>query len=362
MTPTLGFRILGGCAGDRRLVIWQAAFAGYAACEPNAKVDSEGYLSAFLFGDDFGSRANRERVDVKGFRGDCGSNWLWIDIDSRDLIIAHDHAKRLAAGLCVRYSLDGDELLIFFSGAKGFHVGLPLSLADSPDAHIDFNQVCRALVEVLADELAVTVDTGIYDKARAFRAPNSRHPKSGKHKRRIEFDEVLYLSTEANLRLARDPNPFDIPEPPPANAKAIADWQAACSLVAAKQQAVAERRDLGDATLNRLTLQFIRQGATAGERQTRLFSAAANLAEFDCPPLLAHALLSEVALDSGFARQTTVASQRYSGRSNTSSRIRRGTCGSARTRTGDHRSHCRPTLLFETAVRFSKFGSDDGCV
>jgi hypothetical protein len=30
-----------------------------------------------------------------------------------------------------------------------------------------------------------------------------------------------------------------------------------------------------------------------------LFSAAANLAEFGCPPALAHALLTETALDSG---------------------------------------------------------------
>jgi hypothetical protein len=32
-----------------------------------------------------------------------------------------------------------------------------------------------------------------------------------------------------------------------------------------------------------------------------VFSAAANLAEFGCPPALAHALLTESALDSGLA-------------------------------------------------------------
>lgn len=36
-----------------------------------------------------------------------------------------------------------------------------------------------------------------------------------------------------------------------------------------------------------------------GDRHRLLFSAAANLAEFGCPPALAHELLTESALDSG---------------------------------------------------------------
>ena len=38
-----------------------------------------------------------------------------------------------------------------------------------------------------------------------------------------------------------------------------------------------------------------------GDRHRLLFSAAANLAEFGCPPALAHALLSEAGLDSGLS-------------------------------------------------------------
>ncbi|HEY2159261.1 MAG TPA: hypothetical protein VGH33_26785 [Isosphaeraceae bacterium] len=48
-----------------------------------------------------------------------------------------------------------------------------------------------------------------------------------------------------------------------------------------------------------LTREFIREGAVEGEREKRLFQAAANLAELDCPAELAHALLTESALDSG---------------------------------------------------------------
>jgi hypothetical protein len=51
--------------------------------------------------------------------------------------------------------------------------------------------------------------------------------------------------------------------------------------------------------LNRGTLDFICNGAAQGQRSSRLFCAAANLGEFDCPIELAHALLSESGLDSG---------------------------------------------------------------
>jgi len=53
------------------------------------------------------------------------------------------------------------------------------------------------------------------------------------------------------------------------------------------------------AKLNRATLEFIRDGATSGDRHRLLFSAAANLAEFGCSLELAEALLTESALDSG---------------------------------------------------------------
>jgi hypothetical protein len=51
--------------------------------------------------------------------------------------------------------------------------------------------------------------------------------------------------------------------------------------------------------LNRGTIDFIRDGAPEGERATRLFGAAANLAELGSPLLLAFELLRPAALDCG---------------------------------------------------------------
>jgi hypothetical protein len=87
-----------------------------------------------------------------------------------------------------------------------------------------------------------------------------------------------------------------------ADPQAAADWQAALQAVEREAEAEAARRAAvanGVPGLNRATLDFIRDGADRGDRHRLLFSAAANLAEFSCPPALAHALLTEAALDSG---------------------------------------------------------------
>jgi hypothetical protein len=299
--PRLGFRVLGGAMNRRRLVDAGAALAGYAACDPRAEVAREAYLSAFVFGDDFRRHLN-ETGSTAGFDGACWTPFLWIDLDSpEDLDRALSDARRLVSAILHRYpTLDDDALLIFFSGSKGYHVGLPTVWGPAPSA--GFHRVARRFAEGLAAAAGVTIDTGVYDKVRLFRAPNSRHPKTGLHKRRLSFDELLRLSAARIRQLAAAPEPFELPTVTSADPQALADWQGAEAAVTREAEAKAQRRATvahGAPQLNRQTLDFIREGADQGDRHRLLFSAAANLAEFGCPPALALALLTEAALDSG---------------------------------------------------------------
>lgn len=299
-----GFRIVGDCAGRRRLVDHAAAFAAYARCDAQAEVEREAYLSAFTFGQDF-----REHLDrlgtTKGFCGQCSAPLLWWDIDRPDdLPRAQADAGRLAVAVAERYAIAADALLLFFSGSKGFHVGLPCSLWTPPPG-TDFHRVARRLCESLAQETGVEIDSGVYDKVRAFRAPNSRHPRTGLFKRRLDVRDVLHLDTAAILTQAKAPAPFDLPELAADDGdadRAADDWNTAAAQVRQQAQAKATRQQGSSGpTLNRLTLDFIRDGAAVGDRHRLLFSAAANLAEYGCPPTLAHALLSDSALDSGLS-------------------------------------------------------------
>ncbi len=306
MTDVLGFRIVGPCTSERRLVDWQAAFVAHASLDDRIDANQEAYLSAFVFGDDF-ERHLKDAGSTKGFDGPCGSEFIWFDIDrTNDLETAQRDAARLSLFIVERYGLDEDELLIYFSGSKGFHVGLTTKLW-TPTPFTSFHGVARRFAETLATAASVAIDIGVYDKVRAFRAPNSRHPKSGLHKRALTLDELMYLSVERIQELAREPLPFDLPSVSSKCHRAATDWQEAAQRVDQEAEAARQKRIVsnGSGTLNRATLDFIRDGASAGDRHRLLFSAAANLAEFATVAELIHAVLSQAALESGLSPSET---------------------------------------------------------
>jgi hypothetical protein len=300
-----GFRVAGHRAGRRRLVDWRAAFAGYAACDPAAQLDREAYLSHFVFGADFADYLERNGSEG-GYSGPCGADVIHWDIDrADDLDAALSDARRLAARILYRYrELDDDDLLIFPSGAKGFHIGVPTALwGPMPSTH--FHDVARRFCQAHAERAGVAIDMKIYSRTRLLRAANSRHARTGLYKRRLALDELMNLSVAGNLDLAREPMPFAVPTPSTLSPIAAADW--ADAAVAVERRAVERRvtyRD-GSHRLTKTTLAFIREGAVEGERAVAVFRAAANLAEMGCPDALAHALLTDAALDSGLMPSET---------------------------------------------------------
>jgi hypothetical protein len=307
-THPYGFRIVGDCSGERRLIDWWAAFNAGAACDERARIGSEAYLSGFTFAGGFAAHL-KSTGSVKGFDGSCHAAFAWWDIDvPHDLEKARIDAAKLAVGICDRFAMNDDDLLTFYSGSKGFHLGLPTSLWEPPPS-ADFHRIARRFCEKVAQSAGVTIDSGIYDKVRAFRAPNSRHPKTGLHKRRLPLKALMELSAAAIADLAKMPEPFDVPMPSSSGRCAwncSADWNVATEYVRGEAEANAKHRAAvadGNATarLNQLTLAFIRDGAGQGDRHRLLYSAARNLAEFDCSRALAAALLNESALDSGLS-------------------------------------------------------------
>src|SRR5262249_13369778 len=151
------YRIVGNLATRRRLVDAGVALATYAACHPQAEVDREAYLSAFWFGADFRDYLSQIGVP-KGYNGICWTPFVWWDIDSAARPPrALNEARRLAGAILERYrSLDDDALLLFFSGAKGFHVGLPTFWVPAPS--LDFNRVARQFAEGFAQLASVSID------------------------------------------------------------------------------------------------------------------------------------------------------------------------------------------------------------
>jgi hypothetical protein len=302
-----GFRVVGHRAGRRRLIDWRAAFAAYADCDPQAHPEREAYLSHFVFGQDFAQYLEREGTE-KGYGGSCGADWLFWDIDrENDLALALRDARRLAGTILERFrEFDDDHLLVFLSGGKGVHVGIPTVW--HPSLSPTFNATAKSFCLAIAEAANVVVDGLIYSKTRLFRAPNSRHPKTGLFKSRLTLDELTHLKTDAIVERARHPAPFEIPSGPALCVSAADEWSKARRVVERQAERIQAPRD-GNVEISAFLRRFIRDGEVdADKRAVATFRAAAELSElheavgFDA---LAHALLADVALDSGLTPSET---------------------------------------------------------
>jgi hypothetical protein len=309
MTPDrfpYAFRILGPLDGPRKRVDADAAHAAYRSCDSRAQVDREAYLSHFRFDESF-----REHLAVTGStRGFSGATWaeeMVFDIDVEgNLAVALDATRQLVVSLVKQYATPPKGITVHFSGYKGFHVGLPTRLWLAGGG-LNFHRVAGVFAGRVAAQAGVRIDTSVYDRVRALRAPNSRHPKSGLHKRHIPIALFETITAEQVVELAVHPEPFAFPD---CNVLPIVDrlaweWQHASEAVALEERAAAQRRadvasGLARPTLNRLTLEIIRgEPIQTGDRHRLIYSAARDLAEKGAPRHLVDALLREVALDTG---------------------------------------------------------------
>lgn len=303
-----GFRIVGPCTGDRRRVHAPTAFAAYCRCDAKAGVDREAYLAAFQFADDFAEHLARTGSPA-GFTGSTWAPFVWCDVDRDEaaggVARALADTRQLVDTLDERFGVPRDVLVPFVSGGKGMHLGIPTALW-SPTASPDFHAVARQFVETVATAAGVAVDAGVFDRVRAFRAPNSRHPKTGLHKRFVPVEILDTVTVDGVLEMARMPEPFDVPSTDGVESAdmLVAVWDAAGRAVADKAAAVEQQRlevASGNraARVNKLTRAVLNGEVVEGDRHRLIFSAAANLAELGCPLSAVCALLTEPALDTG---------------------------------------------------------------
>jgi len=132
----------------------------------------------------------------------CYSDYLWFDIDNAVLDVSLVNARQLIINIERIDSTLSELMLIFFSGAKGFHIGLPSALFGmEPSA--DLPRIHKILAKMIAKD--VSIDTAIYEHNRLWRIPNTKNSKSGLYKIQLTNDQLAILTIEEIKELAKHP-------------------------------------------------------------------------------------------------------------------------------------------------------------
>src|SRR5262249_30330556 len=137
---------------------------------------------------------------------------------------------------------------------------------------------------------------------RLWRCWNSRHERSGRFKRRLGLDELLYLDHDRHTELARERFPFE-PPGPVRSALLDEDWTRALAAARADRPAYhAEVARHRDGALTDAAWRFLIGEATRPGRHDGCVHAAAVLARAGCPKGLAFDLLARAAEACGMVR------------------------------------------------------------
>lgn len=155
-------RIVGGFYADGVTNSRKRCFVREAhreACEASDAVTrkTDYYLSMFEFPEAF-----LQEVAVTGktagYNGVCGGQFLWFDIDREgDLESAVKDTMKLIEHIVATFGLTPENMQVFFSGAKGFHVGISTQVfGEAAMPSEGFNSLCKAVAERIGKEAGVT--------------------------------------------------------------------------------------------------------------------------------------------------------------------------------------------------------------
>lgn len=231
-------------------------------------------------------RNEHGKPTVKGYRGPAWGDYQWIDIDYPDLAEALEAARTALQTLEARFDVPPQYVRCYFSGSKGFHLGLHWSLFGDVEPGPHIPSTYRAMAQRMVGDV-LPIDESVYDHVRPWRLSNTRNSKSGLYKIPLSAAEVLHLPIEEIRRLAARPRPESQVtwEPPDRPIPALVEVYAEC------RRTVASRPSGGDALDPAAIVSILRTDATPGNRHPTLVRLAGHLLAVGVDPAVATELL-----------------------------------------------------------------------
>ena len=207
-----GFACQGVAVRQKQRIKWLETFKAACSVDPFFTDKSDFFLSLYSFDSGLVEHFKQTENSIAGYSGACWCPFVWFDIDrENDLESALADVRRLVeyltqtpadsdsdSGLIVP---DTESILIFFSGSKGFHVGVPVAVfGDEVKPGKEFPGQYKAAALEIARRAGVEVDKSVYDRQRLFRCPNTIHSKTGLYKIPLSYWEVTTALSVAEIR------------------------------------------------------------------------------------------------------------------------------------------------------------------
>lgn len=142
---------------------------------------------------------------------------LYIDMDTNiNSEMDYNRIKRdlshVATALNIHYKVPFEQMRIYFSGHKGFHITVAPELFGVKPCK-DLNEYYRFIATDLKSlTMFRTVDTQIYDNKRLFRLPNSINSKTGLYKVPVTLEFVKSSTYKDMIAYASENIEMDYPE------------------------------------------------------------------------------------------------------------------------------------------------------
>ena len=130
-----------------------------------------------------------ERETVRGYTGPSYAPFVPFDFDDAELELSHTRAQQFLGEMINGFNAPADQINVFFSGRKGYHIYLPAQFFGNWAPSDTLYKKLRTLALRLGE--AHNIDPAIYDQKRLLRHPMTKHDATDLYKRRIPTKEFL---------------------------------------------------------------------------------------------------------------------------------------------------------------------------
>ncbi|MEM4177828.1 MAG: DnaB-like helicase C-terminal domain-containing protein [Nitrososphaeria archaeon] len=166
-------------------------------------LNEECYYSLYRFDENIFHHI-RKYGTIAGYSGPVYCDYLWLDFDSEsgNINTLIERLRLFLDSLGSKYHIPFDSLRLYFSGNKGFHLGIDSRLFEfSPSP--DLPKLQKWYASTICGDY-ITPDLAIYNSTRLFRVPNSLNKKKGLHKIPLTIEEIFIFDYDDIASIATE--------------------------------------------------------------------------------------------------------------------------------------------------------------